>query len=40
MYEIKVNLTIELPGRTMLSKQECLKQLKNNEIVAVANAII
>lgn len=33
MYEIKVNLTIELPGRTMLSKQECLKQLKNNEIV-------
>lgn len=33
MYEIKVNLTVELPGRTMLSKQECLKQLKNDEIV-------
>lgn len=33
MYEIKVNLIVELPGRTMLSKQECLKQLKNDEIV-------
>lgn len=28
MYNIKVSLTIELPGGTILSKQECLKQLR------------
>lgn len=28
MYNIKMSLVIELPGSKMLSKQECLKQLK------------
>lgn len=28
MYNIKMSLTIELPGSQLLSKQECLKQLK------------
>lgn len=28
MVDVKVNLTVLLPGSTMMSKQECLKQLK------------
>ena len=30
MLETKVSLTIVVPGATMISKQECLKQLENN----------
>lgn len=33
MNDVKVNLTIALPGRTMLSKQECLKQLKTPKVI-------
>lgn len=29
MYEVKVSLSVTLPGSVMYSKQECLKQLKS-----------
>ena len=28
MYEIKVNLIMSLPGRTMMSEQECLRKVR------------
>lgn len=32
MNDIKVSLTITLPGRVMFSKQECLKQLRESYV--------
>ena len=31
MLETKVSLTVVVPGATMISKQECLKQLENSD---------